>query len=163
MLTGTDPSNGESATLALDPATRTVTLTEHGATRALTIPEGNWFSLGFGRLRLTLFRYDIAGYRLLGLVLERGARAEGWVGLTDGTAREVRYALTGEAASAAARFVYLHTDHLATPRLATDKTQTVLWRWEGEAFGGTAPNEDTDGDHLRIILNLRFQIGRAHV
>jgi len=156
VLTGTDPSNGESATLALDPATRTVTLTEHGATRTLTIPEGDWFSVGFGRLRLTLFRYDTTGLRLLGLVLERGTQAEGWVGLTDGTAHEVRYALTGEAASAAARFVYLHTDHLNTPRLATDETQTVLWRWEGEAFGATAPNEDPDDDHFRIILNLRF-------
>ena len=58
-------------------------------------------------------------------------------------------------------FFFLHTDHLNTPRLATDKTQTVLWRWEGEAFGGTAPNEDTDGDHLRIILNLRFP-GQYH-
>lgn len=36
------------------------------------------------------------------------ARAEGLVRLTDGTAHEARYALTGEAASAAARFVYLH-------------------------------------------------------
>jgi RHS repeat-associated protein len=89
-------------------------------------------------------------------VLERGTRAEGWVGLTDGAAREVRYALTGEAASAAARFVYLHTDHLNTPRLATDDTQTVLWSWEGEAFGATTPNEDPDGDHLRLILALRF-------
>ena len=53
-------------------------------------------------------------------------------------------------------FFFLHTDHLNTPRLATDKTQTVLWRWEGEAFGGTAPNEDADGDQLRITLNLRF-------
>jgi RHS repeat-associated protein len=155
VLTGTDPSSGESATLALDPATRSVALTEHGATRTLRIPEGDWFSVGFGRLRLTLFRYDSTGFRLLGLVLERGTRAEGWVGLTDGTVRQGRYALTGEAASAA-RFVYLHTDHLNTPRLATDDTQTVLWRWEGEAFGATAPNEDPDGDHLRIILNLRF-------
>jgi RHS repeat-associated protein len=156
VLTGTDPSSGESATLALDPATRTVTLTEHGATRTLTIPEGDWFSFGFGRLRLALFRYDVTGYRLFGLVLERGTQAEGWVGLTDGTAHEARYTLTGEAASAAARFVYLHTDHLNTPRLATDDTQTVLWRWEGEAFGATAPSEDVDGNHLRIILNLRF-------
>jgi RHS repeat-associated protein len=155
VLTGGDPANGDSAILALDPATRSVALTEHGTTRTLTIPQGNWFSVGFGRLRLTLFRYDTTGFRLLGLVLERGTQAEGWVGLTDGTAREARYALTGEAASAA-RFVYLHTDHLNTPRVATDETQTVLWRWEGEAFGATAPNEDADGDHLHLTLNLRF-------
>jgi RHS repeat-associated protein len=52
--------------------------------------------------------------------------------------------------------VYLHADHLNTARLATDENKTVLWRWESEAFGATAPNEDPDGDHLRITLNLRF-------
>ena len=33
-----------------------------------------------------------------------------------------------------------------TPRLATDAGGTVVWRWEGEAFGETAANEDPDGD-----------------
>ena len=51
---------------------------------------------------------------------------------------------------------YLHTDHLNTPRVGTDDTGTVTWRWEGEAFGLTAPNEDPDNDGVTTTVNLRF-------
>ena len=44
---------------------------------------------------------------------------------------------------------YLHTDHLNTPRLATDQNQSVVWRWEGNAFGDTASIGGA-------IMNLRF-------
>ena len=47
--------------------------------------------------------------------------------------------------------VYLYTDHLMTNRLATDDTQSVVWRWEGEAFGNTAAEELTS-----VKVNLRF-------
>ena len=43
----------------------------------------------------------------------------------------------------------VHTDHLNTPRLATDANQQVVWRWEGEAFGNTAPTGTA-------TVNLRF-------
>jgi len=43
----------------------------------------------------------------------------------------------------------LHTDHLNTPRLATDATGAVVWRWNGNAFGDTAPTGTA-------TLNLRF-------
>jgi RHS repeat-associated protein len=46
---------------------------------------------------------------------------------------------------------YLHTDHLMTNRLATDQIQSIVWRWEGEAFGNT-PAEELAG----ISVNLRF-------
>ena len=52
--------------------------------------------------------------------------------------------------------IYLHTDHLMTPRLATDASGTVVWRWEGEAFGESATQEDPDGDGLLTEVNLRF-------
>lgn len=52
--------------------------------------------------------------------------------------------------------MYLHTDHLDTPRLATDATGKVIWTWEGSAFGATLPNEDPDGDRKRTRINLRF-------
>jgi RHS repeat-associated protein len=51
---------------------------------------------------------------------------------------------------------YLHTDPLHTPRLATNGQAQVIWRWEGEAFGATAPNEDPDGDGKRTTINLRY-------
>ena len=52
--------------------------------------------------------------------------------------------------------VYLYTDHLMTSRVATDSTQTVVWRWQGEAFGETPPDENPDGDAIETTVNLRF-------
>ena len=34
---------------------------------------------------------------------------------------------------------YLHTDYDDTPRMATNQSGTILWRWEG-VFGGTLPS-----------------------
>lgn len=42
--------------------------------------------------------------------------------------------------------VYLHTDILGTPRLATNQSGAAVWRWEGGAFGESLPNENPDGD-----------------
>ncbi len=46
------------------------------------------------------------------------------------------------------QILYLHTDHLHTPRLATDSTQAVQWRWDGSAFGNASPTG-------RATINLR--------
>ncbi len=51
---------------------------------------------------------------------------------------------------------YLHTDHLNTPRLATDANHTVVWQWQSDAFGVGLPDEDPDGDGTLTTLNLRF-------
>lgn len=45
--------------------------------------------------------------------------------------------------------VYLHTDHLLTPRLGTSDAKAIVWRWEGEAFG------DVEA-HGPMEVNLRF-------
>ena len=44
---------------------------------------------------------------------------------------------------------YLHADHLKTPRMATDGSGAIVWRWEGDAFGVAQPNSG-------IIVNLRL-------
>ena len=49
------------------------------------------------------------------------------------------------------RLSYLHSDHLATPRLATDNSGRIVWRWEGEAFGGAAVTAGVE-----VEINLRF-------
>jgi len=49
----------------------------------------------------------------------------------------------------AERLRTLHTDHLNTPRLATDAAGAVVWRWNGSAFGSTAPSGSA-------TINLRF-------
>jgi RHS repeat-associated protein len=51
---------------------------------------------------------------------------------------------------------YLHTDHLATARLATNAAGAIVWTWEGEAFGATLPDEDPDNDAQSTIINVRF-------
>ncbi len=56
----------------------------------------------------------------------------------------------------ATQTVYLHTDHLNTPRLATDQHQRVVWRWDADAFGQGKADRDPDGDGHRVTLPLRF-------
>ena len=51
---------------------------------------------------------------------------------------------------------YIHTDHLNTPRLATDVNQTVVWRWDSDAFGIGAADKDPDGNGKSVNIALRF-------
>jgi RHS repeat-associated protein len=51
---------------------------------------------------------------------------------------------------------YIHTDHLGTPRVVSDSNQTVIWRWDSDAFGSTTANDDPDADGVKFELNLRF-------
>ncbi len=51
---------------------------------------------------------------------------------------------------------YLYADHLNTPRVATDSTNKVVWRWDSDAFGTSTANEDPDGDGIKFTYNPRF-------
>lgn len=51
---------------------------------------------------------------------------------------------------------YVHSDTLGSPRYILDVSQTVVWRWSGEAFGGTLADEDPDSDSILFGFNLRF-------
>ncbi|MBQ0758888.1 MAG: RHS repeat-associated protein [Zhongshania sp.] len=51
---------------------------------------------------------------------------------------------------------YVHSDHLNTPRLATNQKQQVVWQWQSDAFGVGLTDEDPDGDGTSTSLNLRF-------
>ena len=57
-----------------------------------------------------------------------------------------------------AKLYYLHTDHLNTPRLVTDETNTIVWRNSPltEPFGLSPVEEDPDGDGKPFTMNLRF-------
>lgn len=44
---------------------------------------------------------------------------------------------------------YLHSDHLATPRIAVASGGVPVWRWDGNSFGSVLPTGST-------IVNLRF-------
>lgn len=45
---------------------------------------------------------------------------------------------------------------MGTPRAATDAAKRVVWRWESDAFGSSAPQQDPDGDGIATLINLRF-------
>ena len=47
-------------------------------------------------------------------------------------------------------------DHLNTPRLSTDETDTVVWKWDSNGFGEKGINKDPDGDGEKENLRLRF-------
>ncbi|MER0171405.1 MAG: RHS repeat protein [Nitrosomonas sp.] len=44
---------------------------------------------------------------------------------------------------------YLHTDHLGTPRIASNSSATKVWEWKSDAFGNGIPTGST-------VVNLRF-------
>ncbi|MEF8737543.1 MAG: RHS repeat-associated core domain-containing protein [Candidatus Accumulibacter necessarius] len=54
--------------------------------------------------------------------------------------------------------LYLHGDHLGTPRAATNEANMVIWRNlpTTEPFGIALPEEDPDGDGQVTKINLRF-------
>ena len=55
-----------------------------------------------------------------------------------------------------ANVYYLYPDHLNTPRVITDTSNTVVWRWDSDPFGTNAANEDPDGDGRKFVYNPRF-------
>ena len=96
-----------------------------------------------------LFHYDDAGH----LLMETdsvGTLIRAYVWAEDMPIAQITKTSTGEV------LTYLHTDYLNTPRLATDTTGKVVWRWEGKAFGDTAPNEDPTNSGVKTTINLRF-------
>jgi RHS repeat-associated protein len=97
----------------------------------------------------TVYHYDLTGH-LIGETTEIGESITDYVyaGATP-LAQLNRDGLTDT-------LTYLHTDHLNTPRFATNPSGTVVWRWDGGAFGETAPNQDPDGDGNLTTVNLRY-------
>lgn len=52
--------------------------------------------------------------------------------------------------------VWLHSDHLMTPRFATNPDGKMVWRWNSDAFGVGNPEKDVDGDGKKVNVLLRF-------
>lgn len=100
----------------------------------------------------TVFLYDPSGQ----LLEERSISAAGqkqnsqfyiWLDNLPVAGITVTYAANGSIASSTP--FYLHTDHLGTPRLATNQSQQPVWRWVSDAFGVG----QTTGS---LAINLRF-------
>lgn len=94
----------------------------------------------------TVYHYDLAG-NLLAETRVDGSLLRDYVYLDSTPIAKIE---AGET------LAYLHTDHLNTPRLATNPQGQIVWRWEGTAFGESFPKEDVDGDGKLTTINLRF-------
>ena len=115
----------------------------------------------------TYFFYDEAGH-LLGEYDNAGATLQEVVWLDDIPVATLRPTTGGVAV------YFIHTDHLNTPRKLTQPSDNVVvWRWDTDAFGTTAPNQDPAGLGP-LVFNLRFpgqyadaesglNYGRSHV
>ncbi|WKL15232.1 RHS repeat-associated core domain-containing protein [Comamonas testosteroni] len=112
----------------------------------------------------TTYLYDLSG-QLLGSTAygNSGAPSKSeyfvWIGSLPVAVLNV----THDAAGAAGNLetIYLHADHLDTPRHATNGGQAVVWQLpETQAFGDrdAATDPDGDGSHTHIALRFPGQI-----
>ncbi|MFD1260698.1 RHS repeat protein [Entomomonas asaccharolytica] len=51
---------------------------------------------------------------------------------------------------------YIHSDHLDTPRWATNQNGQKVWSWQSDAYGTTMANEDPLGTGINTTIPLRF-------
>jgi RHS repeat-associated protein len=111
---------------------------------------------GATALSTTVYHYDLHG-RLLMETSSTGAIQAYYVYDDSGTPLAmVQAANSPYNTTAQDRLLYLHTDHLGTPRIATDTAKRIVWKWESDAFGTTAANQDPDADGKTTVINLRF-------
>lgn len=91
-----------------------------------------------------------------------------WLGDYDSTGMPIQQAVWMDdlpaglivgASPSAGRLHYIQPDHLGTPRAVIEPARNVaVWGWDlkSEAFGGSAPNEDPDGDGISLTFDMRF-------
>ena len=84
----------------------------------------------------TLYAYDEAGH-LAGEYTSTGALIQETVWLGDMPVATLR-----PNGSGGVILYYVHADHLNTPRLVTDTSNNIRWRWDSDPFGTTIPNEN---------------------
>ena len=110
----------------------------------------------------TLFQYGQTGELLSEIQLDSIKAA------TNGQSQNIVWlhmrpvvALDSEQQSNNSQITWLHSDHLLTARMATDRDQSLIWRWHSDAFGvGQAENLTANGtirkDEAAFTFNLRF-------
>jgi RHS repeat-associated protein len=84
------------------------------------------------------------------------AQGDEYIWLDDTPIAQVHTVYGTNNAITSQQLTYIHADHLNTPRAMTDASKKIVWKWESEAYGRTAPNGDPDGDGVQHRLDLRF-------
>lgn len=97
------------------------------------------------RVTVVLYHYDVNG-NLISETDEQGNALREYLWVDDQPVAQI----TGS------DIVYLHTDHLYTPRLASSSEGAVVWRWRSDAYGVGLAEDDVDGDTVKTEVNLRF-------
>ena len=91
----------------------------------------------------TVYHYDLAG-RLIGETADDGTPLRDYAWHDESPIAQI------DGDTVIETLTYLHTDHLATPRLGTGVVGNVVWQSEGVAFGETQPIENPTTVHLRF-------------
>ena len=97
----------------------------------------------------TFYHYDLNS-KLISETTDFFASAKDYVYMGNTPVAQIDIGLTNETVN------YLHTDHLNTPRRATNQAGEIVWAWDGDAFGQTLANEDPIGSGSNTIISLRF-------
>ncbi|RFC35886.1 MAG: RHS repeat-associated core domain-containing protein [Candidatus Nitrotoga sp. SPKER] len=92
------------------------------------------------------------------------SKAQYWVWLDGQPIAGIELEYTGKGAVSKTSQYYLHSDHLNTPRMATNQNKTLLWSWNSDAFGTGGINGDAHGNKTSLDMPLRFpgQLYDAH-
>ncbi|MGJ0490545.1 hypothetical protein [Methylobacter sp.] len=80
--------------------------------------------------QVIVYHYDLNG-QLLAETTDKGKAIKTYVWLDNRPLAQ----LNGKGHGNNAKLVYLHTDHLDTPRPGTDRRGNIVWRWDSNAFG----------------------------
>lgn len=104
-----------------------------------------------GAIRTFVYHYDRQG-QLISETREDGTPVRSYVWADNEPIAQIQYKQNQQTD----QLLYVHTDHLATPRLATDATQAAVWRWESQAFGQGQPDNDPDDDSINSFVRLRM-------
>ncbi|MCK9738080.1 RHS repeat-associated core domain-containing protein [Pseudomonas syringae] len=107
----------------------------------------------------TTYLYDLSG-KLIGQTFydEKGQKTSGqyWFWLDNMPLAQLTANFSSGGEVSGSKLIYLHADHLNSPRLATDSSQSLLWRWSSDAYGMGTPEEDVDGDGKATTVPLRL-------
>ncbi|MBU2709336.1 hypothetical protein KCM76_25295, partial [Zooshikella marina] len=105
-----------------------------------------------------VYQYDLAGqllaeanYSSTRKLLDRHYV---WLGSMPVAMIEVHYQGNGKVANT--QVSYIHSDHLNTPRRATNTEGNIVWAWYSDAYGVGQVADNPDGDGQTVTLNLRF-------
>ncbi|MBI3562866.1 MAG: RHS repeat-associated core domain-containing protein [Gammaproteobacteria bacterium] len=179
----TDPAT--TVRVALNAANHTLTITEsdpNGLTAVpLTVNDNafwNWWT-SISASSATFTRYD-DGVNSFLLSVARDAKGNltGSLNVQRGASPVFYYntlsaPLPQSPVASVMRHYYIHTDNLGSPRVVTDDglgcwhyngrvecpasiNPVTVWRWDSDPFGVGMPNEDPDGDGVKVTMNLRF-------